>query len=124
MQRDSSPPSSNAMSNGQGNYGEAKRKKKRVTSRSKHMTILPEDFEPGPVHVVCAKGKQAKEHPGNILLKSLVQKNLVDYSACISKSERTYIVTTIMQQIRDNGGGEFVRQLDGRWYEIGDRNAR
>ena len=33
---------------------------------SNKMTPLPKDFTPGPYDVICARGKEAKNHPGNI----------------------------------------------------------
>ena len=86
------------------------------------MVAMPKDFTPGPSHVICAKGKQPKEHRANILLKSLVKANLDEYSECSTKLERSFIVSRILKTIRQDGG--FVRQVEGRWYEVGDRNAR
>ncbi|CAB9514782.1 Nitrilase family, member 2 [Seminavis robusta] len=91
-------------------------------SRTKEMIELPADFVPGPSHVICAKGKQAKEHKANRLLRYLVQQNVQEYSETASKLERSFIVSKILKTIRQDGG--FVRQVSGKWYDVSDRNAR
>ena len=91
-------------------------------SRTLEMIQLPAGFVPGPSHVICAKGKQAKQHPANRLLKCLVQSHLDDYSACPSKLERSFLVSKLIKLIRQEGG--FVRQIGGEWFDVGDRNAR
>ncbi|CAB9503199.1 Nitrilase family, member 2 [Seminavis robusta] len=93
-------------------------------SRTLEMTPLPDWFVPGPRHVICAKGKQAKEHAANQLLKSLIHQHLEEYKRCPSKLERSFIVSKILKCIRNGGEGGFVRKLNGRWSDIGDRNAR
>ena len=94
----------------------------RKPSRTTEMIELPADFVPGPSHVICAKGKQAKQHPANRFLKSLVQAHLVEYSECPSKLERSFLVSKMIKMIRQQGG--FVRNIDGTWCDVGDRNAR
>jgi hypothetical protein len=91
-------------------------------SRTQEMVELPASFVPGPGFVICAKGKQAKAHSGNRMLRFLVESNLQDYSECPSKLERSFIVSQIIKSIRQNGG--FVRSVNERWYDVSDRNAR
>jgi hypothetical protein len=95
---------------------------KLFSGRSKDMMLLADDFVPGPGFVICAKGKQAKQHPANRLLRSLVHAKLKEYSDCPSKLERSFIVSVILKKIRQNGG--FVRNINGQWYDIGDRNSK
>ena len=82
---------------------------------------MPEGFTPGPQHVICAKGKAAKEHQANQFLRHLVQSSLQEYSDA-SKLERSFLVSKIVKTIRQEGG--FVREIDGKWYDVSDRNAR
>ena len=91
-------------------------------SRPMHMKKLPEGFIPGKMHVLCTKGKDAKEHHANRMLRDLVKANLKEYSECNSKLDRSFVVSRIMKVFKDEGG--FVRQIKGVWYDIGDRNAR
>ncbi|CAB9521543.1 Nitrilase family, member 2 [Seminavis robusta] len=94
----------------------------KLSGRGKDMVPLADDFVPGPGHVICAKGKQAKQHPANRMLKNLVQSKLKEYSECPSKLERSFIVSAILKTIRQNGG--FVRNINGKWFDIGDRNSK
>lgn len=91
-------------------------------SRTLEMIQLPAGFVPGPSHVICAKGKQAKQHPANRLLKCLVQSHLDEYDECPSKLERSFLVSKLIRLIRQEGG--FVRNIAGKWCDVGDRNAR
>jgi hypothetical protein len=101
-------------------------KEKRTTaSRSKSFQVLPNSFYPSEDSVICAKGKKAKEHPGNQFLSSLMQSKLEEYRASASKLDRSYIVSQIMKEVTDRGG-LFVRQLTvgGQWFDVGPRNSR
>ena len=96
-------------------------------SRSKELKILPGDFVPGPNTVICAKGKDAKIHPGNVWLRALVKEHLEEYSGCTSKLDRSFLVSKIIKTIKRggaSGSGMFVRKVHGTWYDVGDRNAR
>ena len=121
-----------------------------MSRRGKHMIKMPASFVPGVNHVICAKGKEAKKHPANKKLKVLVNNSLDRYSDCPSKLERSFIVSKILATIRQGADadldnidnvptdavpsseatpesflkGGFVRQVKGKWYEVGDRNAR
>jgi hypothetical protein len=93
-------------------------------SRAQEMVAFPSGFVPGNRHVVCAKGKEAKQHSANQLLQSLVKQHLADYSSCSSKLERSFIVSKVIKIVRNGGEGGFVRKMNGAWFEVGDRNAR
>ena len=93
-------------------------------SRTEDMVALPSWFIPGDRHVMCAKGKQAKQHAANQLLQSLVEQHLKEYSECSSKLDRSFIVSSILKIIRNGGEGGFVRKMNGTWFDVGDRNAR
>lgn len=147
---------SSGVNSGGGAEGSAAMEKPQPTNdtglsrRGKHMIEMPPSFVPGVNHVICAKGKEAKEHPANRKLKVLVNASLDRYSACPSKLERSFIVSKILATIRQGEDadlnnidnvptdavpsseataesflkGGFVRQVQGKWYEVGDRNAR
>ena len=92
-------------------------------SRNKDMKQLAADFVPGFTTVICAKGKEAKEHSGNRFLRYLVTTNLKAYAACSNKLQRSCIVSRILKMIRMEGA--FVRQdIHGVWCDVGDRTAR
>ena len=52
-----------------------------------NMTPLPFDFTPGPYDVICARGKQAKNHSGNKYYRSLVEASMEKYSQAKNKYE-------------------------------------
>lgn len=74
--------------------------------------------------MVCAKGKEAKQHSANQLLQSLVKQHLTEYSSCPSRLERSFIVSRVIKIVRNGDEGGFVRKMNGAWFEVGDRNAR
>jgi hypothetical protein len=87
---------------------------------------LPSDFTPGPYDVICAKGKDAKNHSGNLYYRSLVTKAMGSYSNARNRYEKTLIVSSVVEQVRDRSPhGGFVKQSpNGLWYEVGDHLAR
>jgi hypothetical protein len=103
----------------------SQRKKRIAPSRSNGFQALPDSYYPSKHAVICAKGKKAKEHPGNQFLNSLIRSRLEEYSASMSKLDRSHIVSQIMNEVKDLGG-LFVRQLTvtGPWFDVGPRNSR
>ena len=91
------------------------------------MTPLEGNFVPGPMDVVCCRGRAVHKYRGNINFRSLVNKNIEKYSSTKSKINKSYIIMSIVDQIRqESPNGGFVKRNkdDGRWYEIGDHLAR
>ncbi|CAB9500997.1 Nitrilase family, member 2 [Seminavis robusta] len=103
----------------------AQKKKRETKPRANSLKELPPCFIPSNDCVMCAKGKQAKGHPGNQFLVFLIKAKLEEYRACNSKVDRSGIVSQILKKVADRGG-LFVRQLtqDGQWFDVGPRNAR
>lgn len=88
------------------------------------MIPLPADFVPGPCDVICARGKEAKNHSGNKLYRNLINKSLERYSTANNKYEKTLIVSEVVERIRSAGTGFVKKESDGLWYEVGDHVAR
>lgn len=89
------------------------------------MLPLASDFKPGPYDVICARGKAAKNHVGNIQYRLNVERTLEQYSAASTKLEKSQIVSGIVDSIRESSRyGGFVKEEDGRWFEVGDHIAR
>ena len=85
------------------------------------------NFTPGPLDVICAPGKEARNHSGNINFRTIIFKKLQDYSKASSKLEKSLIVSSIVDKIRrDSPNGGFVKfnSQTGEWYEVGDHLAR
>jgi hypothetical protein len=90
------------------------------------MRRLPSYFIPGPYDVICARGKKALQHPGNITFRMMIQQNAEEYEKTSSKREKTRIVKSILSYFRERSvhGGGFVCDQDGIWYDVGDQMAR
>jgi len=97
----------------------------RVAASFDHMKPLAEGFRPGSLDVICARGNQAFNHAGNKRFRAIVESYLEEYSKATSKVEKSVVVSTIIDLVREaspNGG--FVKEENGRWYEVGDQIAR
>lgn len=89
------------------------------------MTMLPSNFAPGPFDCICARGKRALHHEGNVRFRELIRENLLKYSNAKSKIEKSIIVSYIVDTIRDASPcGGFVKEIKGHWYQVGDHIAR
>ena len=91
------------------------------------MKSLALKFTPGPLDVICAPGKDARNHAGNIKFRNRIQANVEKYSKASSKLEKSTIVSSIVDKIRqDSPNGGFVKKdiETGNWYEVGDQMAR
>ena len=88
---------------------------------------LPPSFVPGPMDVICARGKAAKDHSGNRLFRMLIQESVERYEQSETKLEKSIIVSQIIESVREGcpEGGFVKRDIkSGRWYEVGDVWAR
>ena len=76
------------------------------------MTPLRNGFKPGLFDVICAKGKEAHNHPGNRRYRNEIMDALVKYSQAKSKLEKSVIVSNIVDSVRlASPQGGFVKQL-------------
>ena len=97
----------------------------RVVPSFEYMKALPHGFQPGPRDVICARGKRALESEGNRHMRTLVDERLDEYCKATTKIAKSVIVSEIVDSVREaspNGG--FVKEIDGRWFEVGDNIAR
>ena len=88
---------------------------------------LPPDYQPGPFDVLCGRGRKCYYHSGNEHFRTVVQTMIPNYQAANSKMEKGYILSVIVQSIRDRAGmGGFIKQdpKSAFWYEVGDFLAR
>jgi hypothetical protein len=90
------------------------------------MHKLCSQFVPGPLDVICARGKKATQHSGNQRFRALIKMNLPKYSQASSKLDKSLLVSSIIKAVRQaSPDGGFVREEDdGSWYEVGDHFAR
>jgi hypothetical protein len=86
--------------------------------------LLPENYDPGPLDVCSGRGKRNWNHAGNAAFRNIVQGKVTDYMAAPTKNEKTNIVVEIVDQMRKSGYQFLKENPDGRWYDMGDREAR
>ncbi len=96
-----------------------------VPTCRKCKTPLPASFQPHPYSVVLGRGR-TNDHVGNKRLKVMVEMELDKYVRAKSRREKSFVVARVMENIQDacNGEGAFVRNDQGRWYEVDDSTAR
>ena len=88
---------------------------------------LPSNFTPSNWSVLCGRGKDCYNHFGNKRLRILVETNLEKYSAAKTKFDKSLIVSSIVDAVREAGqGGGFIKQdiKTQTWVEVGDDAAR
>lgn len=86
---------------------------------------LSSTFRPGSYDVLCARGKLAYDAEGNHRFRDLVKQHQTSYSACTCKYQKSKIVSHIVNTVRKaSPQGGFIKQIDGCWYEVGDRHAK
>jgi hypothetical protein len=87
--------------------------------------LLEPGFQPGPFDVICARGDAVKKHLGNIRFLQIIDQNMQKYSEAASRLEKSIIVSSVIESIRESSpGGGFVGEDAGNWYEVGDQVAR
>jgi hypothetical protein len=87
---------------------------------------LPSDFVPDSTAIICGRGKACTASAGNKRLKAIVEGFIDKYSEATTKTEKTNTVNMIMDAVqgKDRDKGMFIRQHDGRWWEVEDAVAR
>jgi hypothetical protein len=80
-------------------------------------TSLPADFTPGEYDVICGRGIRAFNHIGNYNFRKLVESRLVEYSHVASKLEKSYMISEIVDEVRQRSPPGFVKRdaKNGRW---------
>jgi len=89
--------------------------------------LLPIGFAPGPMDVICSRGKSSFKHPGNCYYRNIIKANLPKYSAAKTKADKGIIVSSTLNTIREasSSGIGFVKLMkDGRWYEVEEHVLR
>lgn len=89
-------------------------------------TPLHANFQPSEFDVLCGRGKNCYHWCGNQRFRFTIDHSLEQYQTADTKLKKSMIVMNIVDFVRLNspGGGGFVREIDGTWFEIGDEAAR
>jgi hypothetical protein len=86
---------------------------------------LPPSYQPTDWDVCCGRGKRHWNHPGNLRFRQLIQSKLQRYMDTPTRSGKTLVVVSVVEEIR-RSGGHFLKQdaSNEQWYDIGDAEAR
>jgi len=75
-----------------------------------------------------SRGSQVVNHPGNICYREIIRSKLPEYSRASTRVEKSSIVTSMIDQVRDSNGGGFIKKRrNGKkqaWYDVGDNVVR
>eukprot|EP00977_Amphora_coffeiformis_P026882 scaffold31414_cov183-Amphora_coffeaeformis.AAC.1 len=96
-------------------------------SKNSVYRYLPKGYEPQQFDVLCGRGRKCYFHTGNEYFRQVVVSMIPNYNSATSKIEKGYILSVIVQKIRDRAGiGGFIKKdnTNGQWYEVGDFLAR
>ena len=85
---------------------------------------LPPAYKPGEYDVCCGRGKRHWNHVGNVRFRRFIQCNVERYMDAPTKNDKTAVVVSIVDDIRNRRGNFLKEDLRGNWYDIGDQQAR
>jgi hypothetical protein len=93
-------------------------------SQQQKAVMMPNGYVPSDFDVCSGRGKQNWNHSGNTSFRRLIRMSVDRYLAAPCKSDKTAVVVSIVEKIRQLQG-HFLKQ-DGKvsWYDIGDAAAR
>jgi len=85
----------------------------------------PVGFAPRDSDVIVGKGMNCYNHFGNKMLRNIVASRLRDYAMTTCKKEKSNIVSSIIGQVRKNGGAFIKKDHDtGLWFDADNFLAR
>lgn len=81
---------------------------------------------PSTYDVLCGRGRDCYEHPGNKIFRDMIDANLQRYTDAQTKHARGTIVTAIVDSIRKNSISGFLRfdSKEKAWIELAEYEAR
>ena len=68
--------------------------------------------------VICARGKEAKLHPGNKRYREILSEMLPRYASLTTKLEKSLLVSEIVDAIHSNDGHFIKKQGDDKWVTV------
>ena len=72
--------------------------------------------------VLCGRGGETNQHPGNVYYRTLVKARQVAYLQA-RRSDKPRIAASVVKIIREVGG-RFLKRHGGCWVDVGDKKAR
>jgi hypothetical protein len=94
------------------------------TKWNQKKTMLPLSYQPGDWDVYCGRGKCNWNHKGNVRFRNLIQSNVQKYIDSPTRNDKTLVVISIVDYVRDRHGHFIKQQENGEYYDIGDAQAR
>jgi hypothetical protein len=88
---------------------------------------MPDGYIPSDSDVRCGRGIQNWNMTGNVNFRKVIRASVVRYMAAPSKSDKTAVVVSVVDEIRRQGGCFLKEQQYGSsscWYDIGNAAAR
>ncbi len=98
---------------------EAEEKQQRDEEEARTGVIL----HPGPIDVLCGRGRPYQDFPGNIRVGRIVDEHVPLYLETQERLAKTMIAISIVQNIQ-RSGGRFLNRRDDGWEIAEDRVAR
>ena len=98
-----------------------------ILSNDGNDRLLPDGFEPSSYDVICGRGKGSAQWEGNRRFQVIIAMNQEKYLKAPERKDKSKLLDSIVRTVRDlRPRAGFVRQdpATGRWYEIGDHQAR
>jgi hypothetical protein len=95
-----------------------------VVPDAKERQLLPSQYQPSEIDIVCERGKAFAQHPGNKKFSEAIRSNLQRYVEAHKRVDKSLIVAYVTSSLRQ-GGGRFIK-LDNkskRYYEISQDQA-
>ena len=97
--------------------------------REMNLHPLPQGFLPAASDVICGRGRLARDHPGNVAFRKLVEQEVEKYVRADCKTEKSIVVLDIVKKIysqSSDGGGGFVKKSEdgSRWCRVSIKEAR
>lgn len=86
--------------------------------------VLPQDFVPDIKTVLCHRGKVYSTAPGNVRLGNIVKTYIPLYAQAETKTQKSEIVSVIMDRVLKEEGTIFVKLVNGRYHHVDDSAAR
>jgi len=89
------------------------------------MVGFPKDFTPQSYDIIIGRGRRCFNHVGNQELRRTVASRLVLYLAATSQKDKTEIISSVLEELRDRGIN-FVKlnPRSEKWFDVGDHAAR
>lgn len=89
---------------------------------------VPFDYVPTDMDICSGRGKAFWNHAGNVAFRNLIQAQVLDYIKAPSKADKTAMVVSIVDDLRQKGCKFLKQETDANgatfWYDIGDALAR